>query len=148
MPEILSMIQVNKMTPAPAVLIVVSYAFFVILFYISIFRIHPQLKHLYLAKYCKHLKKSMNYNKMSFINWNRIQIYLYTSTVHICVSVDHKFHVMKYETFFDFCILKKFLRSNFSFSATTNLQATHFSKKPLSFYKDDRNNYLTDFIIS
>ena len=115
MPEILSMIQVNKMTPAPAVLIVVSYAFFVILFYISIFRIHPQLKYLYLVKYCKHLKKSMNYNKMYFINWNRIQIYLYTSTVHICVSVDHKFHVMKYETFLTFVSSKSFFGKTFHF---------------------------------
>ena len=30
MPEILSMIQVNKMTPAPAVLVVVSVAFFLL----------------------------------------------------------------------------------------------------------------------
>ena len=57
MPEILSMIQVNKMTPAPAVLIVVSYALFVILFYFYILRIPPQLKQLYVAKYCKAIEK-------------------------------------------------------------------------------------------
>ena len=91
MPEILSMIQVNKMTPAPAVLIVVSYAIFVILFYFYILRIIPQLKQRHVAKYCKALEKQtfMNYDKISFINRNIIQIDQYTSTVHVCVSVDH-----------------------------------------------------------
>ena len=93
MPEILSMIQVNKMTPAPAVLIVVSYTIFVILFYFHILIIPPQLKQRHVAKYCKALEKQafMSYDKISFINRNIIQIVQYTSTVHVCVSVDHNF---------------------------------------------------------
>ena len=106
MPEILSMIQVNKMTPAPAVLIVVSYTIFVILFYFHILRISPQLKQRHVAKYCKALEKQafMSYDKISFINRNIIQIVQYTSTVHVCISVDRNF--MSWSTKL-FCILKQ-----------------------------------------
>ena len=142
MPEILSMIQVNKMTPAPAVLIVVSYA--ILLFYFCFLRIPPQLKQRHVAKYCKALEKQtfMNYDKISFINRNIIQIDQYTSTVHVCISVDRNF--MSWSTKL-FCILKEVSSLKlfiFSYNTSAIYQRNHYLSN-----KDDGNNYLTDIIL-